>query len=148
MQALSRSSRIWFAFVFLIVSAWFSAASAQESPATATPWQDAITGQIQAFRDHDAPAALSFAGQGFQASFPSPEAFFVTIMSSGYTPIMESRSHSFGSFQRVGDKSVAQLVKLLDKNQKFFEAVYLMTEETGGWRVQGVQLAHTGAVGI
>ena len=148
MQALSRSSRIWFAFVFLTFSAWFSWASAQDVPAAATPWQDVISSQIQAFRDHDAPAALSFAGQGFQATFPSPESFFVTIMSSGYAPIMESRSHSFGSFQKVGDKSVAQLVKLLDKDQKFFEAVYLMTEEPAGWRVQGVQLAKTGAVGI
>jgi len=148
MQALSRSSRIWFALVFLAGSIWFSGALAQETPAADTPWQDVISSQIQAFRDHDAPAALSFAGQGFQATFPSPESFFVTIMSSGYAPIMESRSHTFGSFQIIGDKSVAQLVKLLDKDQKFFEAVYLMTEEAAGWRVQGVQLAKTGAVGI
>ena len=148
MQALSMPSRLSFAFVFVVISALFSGASAQDIPPGATPWQDVITGQVQAFRDHDAKAALSFAGQGFQATFPSPEAFFVTIMRSGYTPIMESRSHSFGDFQMVGEKSVAQQVQFTGANQQLYEAVYLLTEEAGGWRVQGVQLAQTGAVGV
>ncbi len=148
MQALSMPSRLWFAFVFLVVSAVFSGARAQDTQPVATPWQDVITGQVQAFRDHDAPTAMSFAGQGFQATFPTPEAFFVAIMRAGYSPIMDSRSHSFGKFQMVGDKSVAQQVQFTGANQQLYEAVYLLTEEEGGWRVQGVQLAKTGAVGI
>ena len=144
MKALSMPSRLWFAFAFLVVSALFSGARAQE----ATPWQEVITGQVQAFRDHDAPAALSFAGQGFQTRFKSAEEFFAVIMGSGYSPIMESRSHSFGSFQKIDDKTVAQQVRFSGTNQRLYEAVYLLVEEAAGWRVQGVQLVKSAAVGI
>ena len=133
-----------------IVLGLFMAPALGEDLAAApeTPWQDVITSQIQAFRDHDAPAALSYAGKGFQATFPSPEAFFVSIISSGYAPIMESSSHSFGEFTLVGDTSVAQEVRLLGKDQKFYEALYLLAKEETGWRVQGVRLVLTEAVGI
>lgn len=144
MQALSRF-RIWFASLFIALSALTFSAPAQDQP---TPWQDVITSQIQAFRDHDAPAALSYAGKGFQAAFPSPEAFFVSIISSGYAPIMDSSSHSFGVFRMIGETSVAQQVRLVGKDQQFYEAIYLLTEEENGWRVQGVQLAATQAVGV
>ena len=145
MQVLPRL-RIWVAF--LLIASFAPAFSAQSQDRQPTPWQDVISSQIQAFRDHDAPAALSYAGKGFQATFPSPEAFFVSIISSGYAPIMESSSHSFGEFRMVGETSVAQQVMLVGKDQKFYEAIYLLTKEETGWRVQGVQLAATKAVGI
>lgn len=144
MKALSMPSRIWAIVAFLVVSVLFSAARADE----AAPWQDVITSQVQAFRDHDAPAALSFAGQGFQTRFKSAEEFFVTIMGSGYAPIMQSRSHSFGPFQKIDDKTVAQQVRFSGADQRLYEAIYVLVEEQAGWRVQGVQLAKTAAVGI
>lgn len=119
--------------------------AAQVEPA---PWQETITGQIQAFRDGDAPGALSYAGAGFQTAFSSPEAFFVTIMGSGYAPIGTSVSHSFGSFQRIDEANVAQQVRLVGPAQELYEAVYVLREEAEGWRVQGVQLVKTAAVGI
>ena len=144
MTALSIPRRLCLAFVFLVVSAVFSSAPAEE----ATPWQDVITGQVQAFRDRDAATALSFAGQGFKTRFRSAEEFFVVIMGSGYAPIMESRSHSFGSFHRIDDKTVAQQVRFSGADQTLYEAIYVLVEEPAGWRVEGVQLARTGAVGI
>jgi len=144
MKALSTPSRIWAIVAFLVVSVLFSAAQADESAS----WQDVITSQVQAFRDHDAPAALSFAGQGFQTRFKSAEEFFVTIMGSGYAPIMQSRSHSFGAFQKIDDKTVAQQVRFAGADQRLYEAIYVLVEEEAGWRVQGVQLAKTAAVGI
>lgn len=145
MQAVSRL-RVWLAFLVIAFPALtFSAMGQDEQPAA---WQDVITSQIQAFRDHDAPAALSYAGRGFQATFPSPEAFFISIMSSGYAPIMESRSHTFGDFTMVGEVSVAQEVSLVGKDQKLYRALYLLAKEESGWRVQGVRLAATAAVGI
>lgn len=144
MQAQSKL-RVWLAFLLIGLSMLTLSAQAEDVP---KPWQDVITSQIQAFRDHDAPAALSYAGRGFQATFPSPEAFFVSIISSGYAPIMESSSHSFGEFTMVGDTSVAQEVKLVGQDQKFYEALYLLTREETGWRVQGVRLVATDAVGI
>jgi hypothetical protein len=149
MLSLFGSSRVWIAGLFIALFALASPIRAEDAATpTATPWQDVITSQIQAFRDHDASAALSYAGLGFQATFPTPEAFFITIISSGYAPIMESRSHSFGEFRMVGETSVAQQVKFVGTNQDLYEAIYMLTEEEKGWRVQGVQLIKQPGIGI
>jgi hypothetical protein len=112
------------------------------------PWQDVISSQIQAFRDHDAPAAFSYAGAGFQTSFPNAETFFNAIVTSGYAPIMDSVSHSFGAFQMVGQIGVIQEVKLVGRDQAIYEAIYQLTEEPVGWRVQGVQLVKQQGIAI
>lgn len=116
--------------------------------AVATPWQDVITSQIQAFRDRDASTAFSYAGAGFQVTFQNAEVFFEAIVSSGYAPIMESRSHSFGVFQRFGEEGVVQEVRLVGKDQELYTAIYQLTEEEVGWRVQGVQLVRQDGVAI
>src|SRR5690348_13478338 len=61
----------------------------------ATEWQSVIHQQVQAFRDHDAATALSFAAAPFHQQFSDPEAFLLAILNAGYAPIMESRSESF-----------------------------------------------------
>ena len=114
----------------------------------ATPWQDVISSQIQAFRDGDAPAAFSYAGAGFQVTFPSAEVFFEAIVNSGYAPIMESRSHSFGIYQLIGEAGVVQEVRLVGKDQELYTAIYQLTQEEAGWRVQGVQLVRQAGVAI
>ncbi len=110
-------------------------------------WQQVISGQITAFRAGDAPGAFSFAGASFQRSFPNPFAFFQAIIASGYAPIATSKSHSFGTFQHEGP-SVLQLVRLVGPNQELFQAVYQLTEEPDGWRVQGVMLSAPAGIGI
>ncbi len=128
-----------------------SPAQAQEQGAEAVaiePWQEVITSQIEAFRMKDAAAAFSYAGAGFQVTFPSAEAFFNAIVTAGYAPIMDSRSHSFGRFQKLGDKAVAQEVKFVGNDQSLYGAIYMLAEEANGWRVQGVQLAKQAGVGI
>lgn len=112
------------------------------------PWQEVITSQIEAFRNHDAPSAFSYAGAGFQTSYPSAEAFFAAIVTSGYAPIMESSSHSFGAYDLVGAGGVVQVVRLVGKDQEIYEARYQLTEEDRGWRVQGVQLVRRPGIAI
>ena len=102
------------------------------------------TGQIEAFRHKDAPGAFQFAASAFHQTFATPESFFAVIMGAGYTPIMELRSHSFGSFRRLGDKAVLQEVKLTDNYFALYELFYQVAEEEGGWRVQGVRLVKQG----
>jgi hypothetical protein len=132
-------------------------AAAQQEPVqpevpaevSVVPWQDVITSQIQAFRDHDAPAAFSYAGAGFQTSFPSAEAFFAAIVTSGYAPIMESTTHSFGRYELLGEEQgVVQEVRFIGKDQDYYDAVYQLTEEAAGWRVQGVQLVKRPGIAI
>ena len=113
-----------------------------------TPWQDVITKQIQAFRDRDAPAAFSYAGSAFQVTFQNAEVFFEAIMNSGYAPIGDSTSHSFGEYRMFGERGVVQEVKIIGKDQDIYGALYQLTEEEAGWRVQGVQLLKRPGVAI
>jgi precorrin-3B methylase len=124
------------------------AAMAAPAVVAIEPWQEVITSQIEAFRHKDAKDALKWAGAGFQVAFPTPEAFFVAIIQSGYAPIMDSRSHSFGTFEKMGDNVVVQAVKLVGTDQSLYEAFYQLAEEPDGWRVQGVQLIKQNAIGI
>jgi len=136
-----------FVLAFFAVVAISVPVAAQTEPVEA-PWQDVISHQIQAFRDQDAPGAFSDAGQMFQAAFPSPEAFFVAIITGGYSAIMESTSHSFGEFRRTEDAGVVQVVRLVGKSQELYEAWYQLREEEGVWRVQGVMLQKAAGIGV
>ena len=115
-----------------------------------TPWQATVTGQIEAFRAQDGAAALSFAGQGFRTQFADqPDSFYAAIIASGYQPIVDSRSHSFGEFNKVSDTSVLQVVKFVGPDQGLYEALYQLADEPGeGWRVQGVALRKEAGIGI
>jgi hypothetical protein len=127
--------------LLVLVSMSPSGAQQDAAPQPAqAPWQDVISSQIQAFRDHDAPAAFMYAGAGFHVRFPDAESFFATIIGSGYSPIMESTSHSFGEYRMVGTAGVIQLVRLVGKDQQLYGALYQLTKEQDGWRVQAVQL--------
>ena len=145
MRSFFGFSRLVLAFV---AASLFAGSASSQSEATATPWKDVISHQIQAFRDGDAPEAFLDAGRMFHAAFPSPEAFFVAIVTSGYSPIMESTSHSFGEFRMTDDLGVVQQVRLVGKAQEIYDAVYQLREEDGAWRVQGVMLQKSAAIGI
>lgn len=130
--------------VAMLILAMPGSALAQED----APWQATITGQIEAFRAHDAPGAFGYASAPFHERFGSAEAFFLAIVGMGYAPIMESRSHSFGTFEKGPDGSVAQQVELIGNDQGLYGAVYQLIEEPAGWRVTGVQLIKRPGLGV
>ena len=111
-------------------------------------WQIAITGQVEAFRGHDAAVAFGFAAQPFHVRFSSAEEFFLAIVSSGYAPIMESKAHSFGEHQLIRPDLVQQLVTFVGTDQKLYEAIYELVLEPEGWRVTGVQLVQAPGVAV
>ncbi len=111
-------------------------------------WQGVISAQILAFRTHDAPGALKLASAPFHAQFTDPEAFYQAIIASGYGPIVTSKTESFGPYQMVADGMALQDVKLTGADQAVYEAIYQMIKEDGGWRVSGVQMAKTQAIGV
>jgi hypothetical protein len=119
----------------------------QDDPA---PWQATVTGQIEAFRAQDGAAALTFAGKGFRTQFEGqPDAFYAAIIATGYQPIVDSRSHSFGEFNKISEEIVVQVVKLVGPDQGLYEALYqLGNEPDEGWRVLGVALKKEAGVGI
>lgn len=114
------------------------------------PWQDSVTGQIEAFRAGDGATALSFAGKGFRTQFDErPDVFLTAIAASGYAAIVESRSHSFGKFNKLSDTQVLQVVKFVGPNQSLYEALYQLGNEPGeGWRVLGVVLRKQAGIAI
>jgi hypothetical protein len=138
--------RLFTIIVFLAVS--LLAAPAQEQSVVAAPWQGAITGQIEAFRDADGAGALEFASSGFRVQFADPQMFYEAIRASGYEPIIDSRSHTFGEFEQVNETSVFQIVLFVGPDQGLYEAIYQMVEEPEGWRVEGVALRREQGVGI
>jgi hypothetical protein len=114
------------------------------------PWQASITGQIEAFRAHDGAAALALAGAGFRKQFDGQgEAFYGAILATGYQPVVQSRSHSFGDFNRVSDTQVNQIVHLVGPDQGLYDALYQLVDEPDvGWRVLGVILRKQAGIGI
>ncbi|MEO7221720.1 MAG: DUF4864 domain-containing protein [Devosia sp.] len=135
----------WFG-VLLSFLLLIAPAQAQDDP-VAAEWQAVITGQVEAFRIHDAPAAMSFAGATFQQSFATPEEFEQAIRDWGYAAIMDSRSHSFGPYQQVNETVVLQAVKFTGPDSVLYEAIYQLNREESGWRVGGVQLIKTAGMG-
>lgn len=130
----------------LLVNSFLPSVAAEVA---APPWQEVVEGQIEAFRSGDAEAALGFAATGFQAQFTEPEAFMIAIAASGYSPILESRSHSLGSSRRIGEDAAVQVVNFVGYDQRLHEGVYQMVrEEDETWRVQGVVLRRRDGVGI
>ncbi|MEP7241714.1 MAG: DUF4864 domain-containing protein [Devosia sp.] len=117
------------------------------SDATAGEWQAIIHNQVQAFREHNAATALSFAAQSFKDKYADPEAFYGFIMGSGYSAIAQSRSESFGPFDILQADEVLQDVKFIGADLSLYEAIYQLWREGEGWRVMGVQLVKTPGIG-
>jgi hypothetical protein len=121
-------------------------AAAQDDPMPAG-WQAVITGQVEAFRSHDAPGAFQYAAASFHQSFASPEDFVRAIREWGYEAIMDSRTHSFGPYEWVGENVVLQFVRFTGRDSALYEAIYQLNREADGWRVGGVQLRKTAGMG-
>jgi len=125
-----------------------------EAPAMKVPdaaaiaeWQGVVHSQVQAFRDHDAEAALSYAAAPFHEQFKDPADFLVAILNAGYAPIMDSRSESFGPYEVMSADVVDQDVTFVGKDQSLYEAVYRLQREAGGWRVEAVTMVKKADVG-
>lgn len=140
MRSFHKACRHWLTALVIVLTAAVPTSAQDEAVTAAAAWQDVISGQIQAFRERDAPTAFDYAGAAFKVSFQNAEIFFETILQSGYEPIVESRSHSFGTYEQVGAMVVLQQVTLVGNDLQLYGAIYQLIEEPEGWRVQGVQL--------
>lgn len=152
MRALLRLAKLPALLLVLAFLAQAAPAAAQADATPAaddTPWQTVISHQIAAFRAGDAPEAFLYAGHEFQETFSSPFVFYQAIIASGYAPIAQSTSHTFGHYELSdSDATVMQLVTLIGKSQELYEAVYQLKEEDGEWRVQGVALQRSPGIAL
>lgn len=136
----------------LVIVLGLAAAGAQDPPgaddAAHALWQAAVTGQIEAFRTGDDALALFFAGAAFKRALPNPQRFVRVIRRSGYGPIIDSVSHSFGAFEVVSADEVMQLVRIIGPDHRIYDALYRLGREAGGWKVHGVTLRDQAALAI
>lgn len=134
----------------LMLGMLFLALTMPASAQSDMPWQATVTGQVEAFRAADGETALTFAAEAFRTQFEGrPDVFLAAIAASGYAAIVESRSHSFGEFNKVSDTQVLQEVNFVGPDQSLYSALYELADEPGeGWRVQGVALKREAGVAI
>ena len=131
---------------FLLLLLMLAPVSANADPVS-DEWQAVITGQVEAFRASDGPAALGFAAAGFKARFADPDMFVAAIREWGYSAIVDSRSHSFGAYQLVDPNLALQAVTFTGPDQALYQAIYRLEREESGWRIAGVQMMKTSAMG-
>lgn len=104
-------------------------------------WEAVITSQIDALRTGDASTALKLSTRAFQVSYSAePQLFIDAIVSAGYAPILESRSHGFAEFVQLRPHEAVQLVRVVGRDYLVYEVVYDLVEEADGWRVRNVAL--------
>ena len=137
-------SFLYAAFLSLVLTLLPSSANADP---VSDEWQVVITGQIEAFRASDGTAALGFAARGFKARFTDPAVFVQAIRDWGYSAIVDSRSHSFGAYQLVKPNVALQAVTFTGPDQTLYQAIYQLEREESGWRIGGVQMMKTSAMG-
>jgi hypothetical protein len=135
-QLLTQAARALLAVVMLTSLALAGEDAAKPEDA----WQAVVTTQIEAFRSGDAATAFGIAAAPFHAAFGSAEEFYAVIAGSGYGPLVTSVSHDFGTFERPDERTVLQVVNIQGNDQRRFRAVYQLTMEVSGWKVEGVSL--------
>jgi hypothetical protein len=102
--------------------------------------QKTIESQINAFRAGKAAEAYSYAAPSIQGYFPTVESF-MSMVTGGYSPVVEPKDFQFGKVKEVGAEAVVQEVEIIAKDGTAWVALYsLIKMEDGSWKISGVQL--------
>jgi hypothetical protein len=131
-------SRVLFAFLFVTTLSGPAAAEASGDDLSAI--QEAIAGQIAAFRAGDSGRAYSFAAPTIKRIFPSP-GVFMQMVEKGYEPVFRPRSFAFIEQQVIGADDAMQVVDVVGPDGAPWTAVYsLRRQPDGTWKITGCQL--------
>jgi hypothetical protein len=105
-----------------------------------TDAQKTIESQINAFRAGKAAEAYSYAAPSIQGYFPTVESF-MSMVTGGYSPVVEPKDFQFGKIKEVGTEAVIQEVEIIAKDGTAWVAMYsLIKMGDGSWKISGVQL--------
>lgn len=131
----------WVAAFLLVAGSAFA-----QTPAERQAIQGVITGQIDAFRHDDAPAAFGFASPDVHTKFGTAEVF-MDIVRRGYQPVYRPSSVTYGSASVEGEH-IVQRVEVVGPDGRAYQALYYMIQGTDGmWRVDACVLTESEAVG-
>ena len=130
-----RSFRPLIAALLLAVPAW-----AQDETVEST-----IRSQIDAFLHDDFPTAFGFASPGIRAMFGTPERFG-QMVTQGY-PMVHRPADLRLLDSRTEDGRLLQRVEITDGQGRLHLLDYEMLETPDGWRIDGVFLLRSDALG-
>ena len=104
-----------------------------------------ITEQLDAFTRDDAPHAFSLASPQIRAQFATPAAF-IAMVRAAYPVVYRRKTVQFEN-PVIIEGEIIQPVKMTDAEGRMWLALYPMQRETtGGWRINGCQLARAPGV--
>ncbi len=134
----------WMAACALVLLSLLRGAAAQElSPADTHEFQRIITGQIEAFRADDGPAAYGYAAPAIKKIFPSPE-IFMEMVRKGYRPVYRPQSFAFGNITEEMSGRPTQRVTIVDQAGKSWVALYAFEKQPdGSWKIIGCTLVES-----
>jgi hypothetical protein len=134
----------WMAVCALVLLSLLRGATAQElSPADTQEFQRIITGQIEAFRADNGPAAYSYAAPAIKKIFPSPE-IFMEMVRKGYRPVYRPQSFAFGKITEEMSGRPTQRVTIIDQAGKSWVALYAFEKQPdGSWKIIGCTLVES-----
>lgn len=117
------------------------------TPADRGAIQDVIRGQMQAFRNDDAPGAYRFAAPSIQRMFPDP-AQFLDMVRRGYAPVYRPSSTEFSELAER-DGEIVQEVEVVGPDGRPALAVYTMQKAPDGrWLIAGCAIVASARLGV
>lgn len=131
---------------FILAAALLAAPVALAGEAETRAAQGTIEAQLEAFRSGDGELAYSFAAPNIKRIFPTV-GVFMGMVESGYQPVRNPRSYSFGKVQQMGADAIVQQVLITGPDGKEYEALYTLERQPdGAWRITGVSLKASSAL--
>jgi hypothetical protein len=113
------------------------------APADSAEFQRIISGQIQAFRADNGPAAYSYAAPAIKRIFPSHE-IFMDMVRKGYRPVYRPGRFAFGAASEETRGRPTQQVTIIDETGKTWSAIYTFERQPdGSWKIIGCSLVES-----
>jgi hypothetical protein len=106
-----------------------------------------IERQLGAFTSNDGDTAYSLAAPNIRRLFPTVDGFMAMVRNA-YEPVYRARDITFGTFEARPDGQIAQRVMMQGPDGRYYEALYTLERQPDGiWRITGVSLNESGALG-
>lgn len=127
---------------------FFTAAQAETlSDQDKAAFRGIITGQIEAFRADNGPAAYSYAAPAIKQIFPTPD-IFMNMVRQGYQPVYRPQSYSFGEAGFSASGRPMQRVTVVGPDGLSYEAIYTLERQPdGSWQINGCAIVRAPELG-
>ena len=131
--------------VFVTILVMLFSLSTPSFSASEDDIKQVIRSQIEAFQNDDLEGAFGYAHQNIQQIFKTAENFG-RMVERGYPMIYRPKSYAFEELREVAGGLYQNLI-IIDASGRSYIAEYHMEETGEGWRIRGVQLFKTQAIG-